>query len=602
MKLPSRAFVRFRRFVGTWLIHRHLPLLLAVLAVLLVSPALVVGWQLDDHFHRLVMTRGAGGNIGPMEAFSSLRGDAAENRRLTEWGVLPWWTPEDLRLAFFRPLSLLSASIDYRLWPSRPSLMHAHSLLWLGLGVAAAAVLYRRVMGRGAVAGIAALLFAMDDAHAIPAAWLANRNALLATFFGILCLLAHDRWRRGKAWRWAVTGSVSLAAALASGELALATAGYLVAYALFLDGAGKSRSLASLLPYGGVLSAWAILYRWGGFGTAGSGLYIDPVRDPWEFFRAAVERVPFLLLGQWSPILADWGPALSPGSARILWVVAVALIAVLVFAFGRQIAREREARFWCVGMCLSLIPIAATFPSNRLLLFVGLGAMPLLARFLAEVFSLDSPRPVGSSFRRGLAVGLIGVHLVLAPLAAPVSAWSVTIFGEPMVRAITSLPEDPNLAKQDLVIVNAPDYLLFVSNIPTLLALEGRPLPRRVRGLAIAPSPVRVTRLDDRTVRVRIDKGLFSGMLGRLFRGEQRPMEPHQVIELDGMSATLVELGKGGSPVEVDYRFARVLEDPSLRWVRWSNGMFVPFALPVPSESIDLPPALSPWEVFRAGE
>jgi hypothetical protein len=38
--------------IATVLAHRRLPIALAVLAPLLLLPALSAGWQLDDHFHR----------------------------------------------------------------------------------------------------------------------------------------------------------------------------------------------------------------------------------------------------------------------------------------------------------------------------------------------------------------------------------------------------------------------------------------------------------------------------------------------------------------------------------------------------------------------
>ncbi len=63
--------------------------------------------------------------------------------------------------------------IDYQLWPDSPLLMHAHSLIWLGLAAATAAFLYRR-FEPSATAGLAVLLFAIDDAHIMPAMWLAN--------------------------------------------------------------------------------------------------------------------------------------------------------------------------------------------------------------------------------------------------------------------------------------------------------------------------------------------------------------------------------------------------------------------------------------------
>ena len=85
-------------------------------------------------------------------------------------------------------------------WPHSAFLMYVHSFAWLGGLVAVATFIFRRVLGTTWVAGLAALLFAVDDAHGFPAAWLANRKTLIGAFFGILALIAHDRWRRGE-WR-----------------------------------------------------------------------------------------------------------------------------------------------------------------------------------------------------------------------------------------------------------------------------------------------------------------------------------------------------------------------------------------------------------------
>lgn len=60
--------------MARWMESPRLPLALAVLAVLLCLPALGVGWQLDDYFHRFVL--GADGDTGlhPMAMFSVARG------------------------------------------------------------------------------------------------------------------------------------------------------------------------------------------------------------------------------------------------------------------------------------------------------------------------------------------------------------------------------------------------------------------------------------------------------------------------------------------------------------------------------------------------
>ena len=41
----------------------------------------------------------------------------------------------------------------------------------------------------------------------------------------------------------------------------------------------------------------------------------------------------------------------------------------------------------------------------------------------------------------------------------------------------------------------------------------------------------------------------------------------------------------------MSFRFARPLEDPALRWLRWNDGVFVPFELPADGETVVLEPA-----------
>lgn len=532
-----------------------------------------------------------------MEAFSALKGDRELNRRYTDLGYLPWWTPEDFRLAFFRPLTLATVWLDYRLWSGSPVLMHAHSLLWFAALVVAAAFLYRRIVEPAWVAGLAALLYALDDAHAAPAAWLANRNALLATFFGVLCLVVHDRWRRD-GWRPGIyIAPALLGLGLLSGEAALAATGFLFAHALFLD-PGRSR-LRPLLPYAPVVVAWAGLYRLRGFGAIGSGLYLDPLQSPGAYGVALLRRAPFSLMGQWTPLPADLGSLLPASTGRLWWLVAVGLLLILAAALLSVLRRDRTARFWASGMMLSLLPISATFPSNRLLFFVGLGAMGLVARYLQETLTARRGDRAAHSFPlRGLAWALVIFHLVLAPLFMPLGAVAIRQMGDPMLTAAASLGTDPRIADQDLVIVSSPDHLMFVTNLPTLQVLGERPVPRRLRALSTGPTAIELARVDARSLRVDLERGLFAGPLGRLFRSARRPFAPGDTTRLTGFEAEVVASAPDGSPTAILYRFAQPLDDPSLRWVRWQEGRYIAFEPPAVGDSISLPPAIGPLDRF----
>ncbi len=601
MKVAAPGSFSAAKLVRAALLDRRLPLFLALLSMALTLPALWVGWQLDDHSQRFLMLGRAQESFSGMEAFSVLRGDPVELAQFVESGILPWWTPADFKMAFFRFLTLTTAWLDYRLWPESPALMHLHSLVWFGALVAAAALLYRRVLGTTVAAGLAALLYAVDDAHAAPAAWLANRNALLATLFGILCLLAHDQWRRA-GWRpGAVLGPVALALALASGEAALAAAGYLAAHALFLDRGALRGRLLALAPHGLVVAGWAALYRLGGFGVRGSGLYLDPLSDPVGFAGALAGRAPLLLLGQWTPLPAEIGFLLGGQAIRLTWWIAVAAALGLAALLVPLLRRDAVARFWALGMLLSLVPIAAAPPSNRLLFFVGIGGMGLLAQLLARP-GIETPSPAAKSGRglprRALAVFFIATHLVLAPLLMPLSAAAIRELGDPTIAAVATVPADPEIAGQTLVVVSAPDYLTFVTVIPTLKALAGVPYAPRVRALSAAPAPVEVRRVDARTLSVRIEGGLYGGALGRLFRGPQRRLLPGDQVRLSDFEARIVAIDESGSPTEIDYVFAAPLEDPSLRWLSFRDGAFVPFTPPPTGVTLRLPAPVGSFDRF----
>jgi hypothetical protein len=242
---------------------------------------------------------------------------------------------------------------------------------------------YRRFIGPSWVAGLALLLFAVDDAHGPAVGWVADRNAIIALAVAIPVLLFHDRWRRDgwKAGAW--LGPLFLGVALLTGESALAICAYLAAYALHLDRSSWRARLASLVPYVVVVVGWRVVYKSLGYGVSGSGVYIDPAREPLAFLAALPMRLPLLLLGQLGVPSSDFAslyPFIAPWLPAVMAVVAVCALAFLAYAMLPLLKRDPVARFFATGLVLAAIPVCATFPGDRLLLFVGIGAMGLVAQ------------------------------------------------------------------------------------------------------------------------------------------------------------------------------------------------------------------------------
>jgi hypothetical protein len=561
--------------------HRHFPPAVAVLSALLMISALAGGWQLDDYFQRATIL--GYGDSKPIQTFVQYI-DRLHNLRQMDSGTLPWWGSLDLHQAFLRYASTLTMLLDYRLWPNHPALMHLHSLLWLSAAVLAAAFLYREVLGATWIAGLAALMYALDGAHAVPAAYLANRNALIACCFGFLSLLAFVRWRKlgHRRTRW--LSVLMLALSLSAGEMGLATAAYLLSYGLTVDRDGIRARLMRLLPHGGVLGAWALIYRLGNFGSQGSGFYLDPLHNPLGFAVSFCQRAAFLLMGQWTPIPAEMSMAYAPGTSAFfhMSVFSFVVAAIVAALFIPLVVRDRVARFWGLGALLSLIPIAAVGPENRLLGFVGLGSMALLAQLtqalFADSFVASVPR-VWKGFAWAATLILLLIHLIAAPLLGIARIAYQANVSSRMMRAMASVPSDPRIESEDLVLINPPDHIYLVTAIWSVKRLENLPMPRHLRALS-SGGTLEVTRVGPSSLRVRFLGGFFPTAFSRFVRSQNDRFSPGQHFELPGLSIVVEALDAQGDPEQVLYEFPVPLEDPSLRWMIWQDGAYVPWTPP----------------------
>jgi hypothetical protein len=564
------------------------------LALLLASPALGVGPMGDDY---MLMARVdprlhvPGFQYAPLDLFTFASGDPAQREVLREEGVFGWWMAPDFRMAFWRPLSSLTHVVDQRLWPHSSALAHVHSLAWFGLLLAVIAGLYRRFHAPW-VAGLALVLYAVDDARGWVLGWTANRNALVAAALAFAALLAHDRARRD-AWRAGSWLAPALfAAALLGGEAALGVAGYFLAHALFVDSGPLRRRLARLWPYTALAFAWLLAYRGLGYGTAGGGMYLNPLDEPVEYLRASVERLPVLLAAQTGFSVADaW--LVLPASARLVgWTLALVWLALVGFVLAPLWRRSPVCRFWTTGAVLSLPPVCATYPMDRLLVLAGVGAMAVVASGIAEWLNGDA-FAVRTRARRVLTSGVVFLfvvfHLVLAPLLLPLRVWSIGFIARMASRLETSIPADESVHGKTLVILSsAAEFTTFP---PWMERQErGLPRPRRMRLLATSMGRLEVSRLDATTLRIRPEHGFMDHDALRIVRGPSRPFHPGDEAVLSDLRVRVREVTADGRPAVADLSFAVPLEDPSLLWKRLqAGGALVPWSPPAVGESVTLP-------------
>lgn len=581
--------------------------------MLLALPSLWVGWQLDDYWHRM-MIRGWPGYPGLYtsfwDQFTFGDGNPERTQRFLDYGFFPWWHELKSCTQPWRPIGTLTHWFDYVVWPESPLAMHLHSLVWFGAMVAAATVLYRRLLTPAWVAGAAALMFALDDAHGWAVGWLANRNAISSAFFGILTLIAHDQWRRDDSRVGAFFAPIWFVLAMLSAEASLAVCAYLFAYAVFLepefrqehslpaDAGGWKRyvlargtAMSALAPYIAVAVLWQVFYNVLGFGAWGLGLYIDPGRDPLRFLGAVVERGPFLLLGQWAFPPSDIYIWLSDAGQRWIWLVAILVLTLFAGVMIPLLWRNASARFWTVGMVGALVPVCSTLPQDRLLFFIGLGAFPLIAQFLGSVFDADTPS--GKVFRKlavSVAVALVLIHGPMAAVALPIRAYSPTIMQQ-VVDCIRTVPLGDEAAEQTVAIVNAPSHF-YAMYLPVIRTLDGETPPKRVRSLGPNPEsfgfeaiPMEIERIDEFTLRIRPDGGYEARPV---LRDPGNPLQLGDVIIIAGMTVTITELTPKGNAGEATFQFDVSLEDPSLQWLQWRENRLIPFEIPAVGETVQL--------------
>jgi len=543
------------------------------------------GLSFDDNFHRLVLQ----GNTtiipscaSPLNLFCFSNGDAEEKQRLINIGSWPWWSEDETNLCFFRPLSSITHWLDYQLWPANPALMHAQSLVWFAALVALTVILYRRIITSNWVAGLAVLFFAFDDAHSLLGS-ICNRNSVMACAFGVLCLITHDRWRK-EGWRTgALLSPFLLLLSLLSTEAGIATAAYLFSYNLFLEKGSLRLRIVSLIPYGFVLFLWGGIYVMFGYGANNVMGYADPLNEPLLYLSAVFYRAPVYLLGQW---------ALPPVFCNFIWPsfmhkAGLVFTMILFLMLAPLIRKDRTARFWALGMILSVLPISSVIPHDRNLLFVGLGTMPLIAQWISWINQIDwsMKLPLWRFSSRFLMIAFIVIHAVIAPLSLPIAITVPAKIQDSIIRASESLPFDPELQNQEFVLINPPNWLFLDCYISHYRTVQGKLNP--IRSLTSGGSTLTLKRVNARTVEIRAESENLIHFDDTIFKSKRFDMHPGQKIELDDMIVEVLEV-KDGVASTVSFRFLISLEDSNLAWFRWNNDIYVPFILPAIGEEVTI--------------
>jgi hypothetical protein len=232
--------------------------------------------------------------------------------------------------------------------------------------------------------------------------------------------------------------------------------------------------------------------------------------DPIAFLVAAASRIPTLLASGIAGLSADlW--FVAPRFRSLLAIVGCGAVAglVLLLRVSRPHLEDRDRsslRWLLIGSGLSLIPIVATFPSDRMLLVPGFGLAAALAAVITAAFRSWRTR------RRRLLIGTGGLlalrHLVLAPLLV-VLIQTILIRQNHESLALAASPVVCESAGRETVLIYAPDHVVGI--------YMPRHLHAAADGAGGLRGPTRLAAAVDRALRSRAeaDRTANAGAGGR---------------------------------------------------------------------------------------
>jgi hypothetical protein len=612
----NRTGTRILNFFQHWLGHRYLPVLLALGAVLVMLPAVKTGLIADDLMQWAVEMKPGQlparipetGVPATSGTFSTVLFDLFGFDRnpqtaalMKHYGALAWWTPDDLRASLCRPVAALTQWFDYHLFPNSPARMHVHNILWFAADLLVLTLVYRKLMGPGWAAGLAALLFLLDSNTYFPVAFVANRGFFIALFFGLLCLYEHHQWRTTKSRAAMLRSALFLALCLYAEESGASAFAFILAYALVLEPGSLRQRALTLVPSVLVIIAWRLLYIYAGYGVAHLGIYTDPVAEPLAYLRELLPRNAVLLGSQLSGVPPEFMFGLQPSLQPVIIIIYALVAIATLLVFLPWMRRDKIAAYWFAVMILAAIPEAVLVPISKNFGFIAVGAYGLIASFVGGLFTRPSRLPENLGYRIPAWIAAVLLLLAHGPGAVAGRIATTKICSLVFAWAGRATGTWPNIENQNVIVINDP-MPFEQAYVPGYKAYYHQPLPRTVRTLVPGCTGFDVHRTDDQTLVIQSHgPNIFScdnvgsfhaayalSAFSRL--SGQRQFHPGDRYQLDGLTVEILALDAAQLPSRVAFHFDAPLDSAAFHWTwfDWRTWSGQPFQVPAIGQMVTL--------------
>jgi hypothetical protein len=567
--------------------HRWFFVAVVCLGVALALPSLRVGFVADDYSFIQRLEHESPPPIWSLYEFAT--GEPGQRAQVmsSRWVAFPWWIGSDFKVRFLRPLASGLFALDHALFGQAPLGYHVHSLLWYALLLAAAGAFLRAVCSPP-VWQIAFLLFALSAGHAESAAWISSRHMLVASapaLFGLVALIA----RRERGFRRGLPlGLLGMLLGLLGSEAALSVICYWLAYEALVAPEGAQTPLSRVqrlaLPLGCV-ALYAALYKWLGYGAAGSAAYLDPVSAPRAYWSALPGRLAMLLGEAFGGLPANLSLTTLPGPGIALGVAFALGIALgLRSIWPRVEPAERRALLWLsCGAALAMVANAGAFLGSRLLLMPGLGLFVVVATLVRHGWQAAASA-VATWARRGLLACLLLVHAVWAPFGLWLNCYLLEQLGRQSAAVDESL--DAHFTELRAQAKQPPKVFILAASDPFAGFYTAAVRAARVPGstgqwsiLSMARGTHHIERTGPGELTIHSELGLLRSTFEGLFRANNRPFAVGERAALEDAFVTVLAV-QHGHPTAISLTLSRgSFDDAAVCLLAWRASQLVPVHL-----------------------
>jgi hypothetical protein len=535
-----------------------------LLGMLLSLPSLFSGYIADDHLMIQNVIDNSPYIKQPVLEYFTLISSDTEAAYYRDKGIVGWWTPDQFRIKFFRPLACLVHAAYLKFFPNTPALMHLSLIILYGILILITALLLKRFSSSALVTGSGLLLFAVNDTHAYTAGWISGHNTLLSCIFGYAAILFFDKWYRNK-WKAGYVYTILLfILSLISSEGGLALTGYLFSYTIFLFTGKIGSRIKTLTPFILISAAYLLFYSIHHYGVIGSDIYIEASAFPIFTLYTIINNTIVLTVSQ----LLSFPPlGLVLGSSIWGEIAALIILVSLGFVFRKFFFRNRKALFFGVGMTLSIIPFTLSGTQDRVLLWAGFGAAGLLAEFCA--YQLDT---ISKNKFQSITGKIVLFNNVFLSLLFYIPILFFFLIIENSAGTI-----EKTVKNQNTIVFNSPMDIFFM--YPAALRTEKREKwPEHVHCLYNGADTLIITRTGEKTLQARVPDGWFLTAMERFSRADRFKFRQDDTINLSLMDIAIVKVTPDGRPETVDFTVKAELNE--IAWMKWEGNGPVPCTIP----------------------